>query len=321
MIKKILKKQNGFATSDALIAILIIALFTGIIATIIYNIYLSNTSIKRMGAAREYITNIFEYVDKVYYDEVNIESLGNYINENQTIFDTTKNQINISSNNNDETAQQLGKLDDYIYKIDIHIEDYNKTEENTDKLDLVKQVTVTVTYKLGNKSQEIKMTRIKPRETLVTPNKPEIDLLQIADGKNAYPIKNIDNVWKVCDEKDTLWYNYENGYWATIITTTEQLSTGDEVDINALSQTADIYVWIPRYAYDESNTIIAFLYSNSNNYIDNTSGYNTLKGLEETTFESPLNFKKNEQELIGIWVNNTSSETYQNLNLVYERKM
>ena len=46
-----LKNSNGFAASDALMAIIIITAFTGIIATLAYNIYLSNTSIKRMSKA------------------------------------------------------------------------------------------------------------------------------------------------------------------------------------------------------------------------------------------------------------------------------
>jgi len=43
------KRNNGIATIDGLIAVLIIALFTGIIASISYNIYLANASMKRMS--------------------------------------------------------------------------------------------------------------------------------------------------------------------------------------------------------------------------------------------------------------------------------
>ena len=43
------KKNNGLATTDGLIAVLIITLFTGLIAAISYNIYLSNASMKRMS--------------------------------------------------------------------------------------------------------------------------------------------------------------------------------------------------------------------------------------------------------------------------------
>ena len=37
-------------------------------------------------------------------------------------------------------------------------------EGNKDKLDLVQEITMTVKYKLGNKEQEITMTRNKVKE-------------------------------------------------------------------------------------------------------------------------------------------------------------
>lgn len=161
---KTLKTDNGFTTVDALIAILIIALFTGIIATIIYNIYLANTSIKRMSIATGYITSIFEYTEKIYYDDVTIENLKKHIQETESNFYTNNenNKIVIESNNNDEIKEEFGNPN--AYTINIYIEYYNKTEGNTEKLDLIKQITVTVSYKLGNKNQSISMTKIKQRE-------------------------------------------------------------------------------------------------------------------------------------------------------------
>lgn len=41
------RNNKGVAASDALIAVLIIALFSGLIAAISYNIYLANSSVKR----------------------------------------------------------------------------------------------------------------------------------------------------------------------------------------------------------------------------------------------------------------------------------
>ena len=81
MRKKILKEQKGFAGSDALISVLIITLFAGLIATISYNIYLSNTSVKRMSKATGYIVDMFEYIDKTYYDEVTKDNLKKYFND------------------------------------------------------------------------------------------------------------------------------------------------------------------------------------------------------------------------------------------------
>ena len=158
-----IREQKGFATSDALIAVLIIILFSGLIATISYNVYLSNSSIKRMSRATGYITNVFEYIDKEYYDNITVNGLKNYINNNQTTFNTANNQINISSNNANEATTTIGNSNP-AFTMDIYIEYYNKTQGNTDKLDLVKEITMTVKYKLGNKNQEITMTKNKVKE-------------------------------------------------------------------------------------------------------------------------------------------------------------
>ena len=162
-MKNRIKEQKGFATSDALLAVLIIILFSGLIATISYNVYLSNSSIKRMSKATGYITNMFEYIDKEYYQNVTVDGLRNYINNNQAIFNTTDNQVNISSNNTEETSRSIGS-NNPAFTMNIYIEYYNKTQGNTDKLDLVKEITMTVNYKLGNKNQEITMTRNKAKE-------------------------------------------------------------------------------------------------------------------------------------------------------------
>jgi len=163
-MKKFLKKERGFVASDALIAVLIIALFSGLIATISYNIYISNSSIKRISKSTEFITNVFEYIEKELYENITINGLQVYVNNNQTLFNTTDNQINITSNNNEETSKIIGNSNNPVYIINIYIEYYNKIEGNTEKLDLVKEITMTVTYKLGNKNQEITMTTNKTKE-------------------------------------------------------------------------------------------------------------------------------------------------------------
>lgn len=162
-MRKSLKEQKGFATSDALIAVLIITLFSGLIATISYNIYLSNSSIKRMSKASEYTTRTFEYIEKEYYENITINGLEQFFNNNQDVFNINNNQINIKSNNVDEIEKSIGNSTNPAYTMDINIVYYNKTEGNEDKLDLVKEITMTVTYKLGNKDQEITITRNKTK--------------------------------------------------------------------------------------------------------------------------------------------------------------
>lgn len=148
-----LKEQKGFAASDALIAVLVIILFSGLIATISYNIYISNSSIKRMSKATSYIVDLFEYIDKINYEDVTKQKLTSYFNNKYYVGD--KPEVKLLETDESVTTP---------YKATIEIVKYNETEGNTEKLDLVQEITMTVTYKLGNKEQNITMTRNKTKE-------------------------------------------------------------------------------------------------------------------------------------------------------------
>lgn len=302
---KILKNQKGIAGSDALIAILIIALFVGLIATISYNIYLSNSSVKRMSKATSYIVDMFEYIDKIYYDDVTEENLKKYFNDKYG-----------------EEAKVIETEDENVpFKINLEITNYNETEGNDDKLDLVKQIVMKVNYKLGNKPQTIEMKKIKSRETFITPNSPDLAQLSITEGNKKYPIKRVGNIWEVCDVKDNSWYNYETGDWALAMETTEELTAGQEVETETLSEGEKIYAWIPRYAYDTKNNI-KFLYSNSDCYIDVKenddtdvkANYNIMVKINEEEYTKPDCFSEN---VTGIWTTDKSSDEYTKLNAVY----
>ncbi len=308
------KSQKGFAGSDALIAILIITLFTGIIATISYNIYLANSSVKRTSQATGYIIDMFEYIDKTYYDDVTLENLTNYFNNKyyyEEGSDTVKDDADVKVQEDDEDVETP-------YKVKLSVEQYNETENNEDKLDLVKEITMTVTFKTGNKEQTIEMKKIKSRENLVTPNEPELDTLSSQGDGNYYPIKNSNDTWQVCSEDDTDWYNYEIGNWALVIKTEQELSVGDEIDISDLSEDEEIYAWIPRYAYSSSSNKIIFLFSNSNQFVEgNNEGYNILTEIDSSEYSIPSGFTDSEEPLTGIWTEDTTSDEYKILNNVY----
>lgn len=296
MTIKHFKKENGFAASDALIAILIITLFTGIIASLLYNIYLSNASLKRMSKANGYIVDMFEYIDKIYYDEVSENGLITYFNN--------KYYYQANATNPNEDAEVMAGSDEgkinTPFKVIISIQNYNQTEENKNKLDLVKEISMTVKYKLGNKNQEIFLKRIKSREKLVGINKPEIDLLNLEEGQKAYCIKETNNNnYIVCYENDSNWYNYENGKFAKVLVTDKSL----EIGYHLLEEDELIYQWIPRYAEDLEGDI-KYLYSNTNKYVAEQDGYQKLVDLGEgyTVNSSFINSTGEETiQLLGIW--------------------
>lgn len=309
-----IKEQKGFAASDALIAVLIIALFSGLIAAISYNIYLSNASLKRMSKANSYIVDMFEYIDKTYYDDVTQENLANYFNnkyyyqqDGTTLKSNSEVKLKTSAEENVNTP----------FKAEVTIVKYNEIEGNTDKFDLVKEITMKVSYKLGNKDQVIEMKKVKQREILETPNRPNLSMINLQEGEKLYPIKNINNEWKVCDQRDNTWYNYENGNWAIVFKTTKDLEIGEQIDVNNLAENETIYAWIPRYAYDSTNNKITFLYSNSNKFVQVIEGSSTLEQMDENLYTVSQDFSSAGKAVEGIWTNDTSVDAYTILDSIY----
>lgn len=311
-MKDKIKQERGFTGVDILIAVLIIALFTGLISSISYNIYLSNSSIKRMSKARDYIVDMFEHIDKTYYDDITKEKLVKYFNDKYYYKDdgsTPKSDAEVKMQEEQEEITTP-------FKAEINIVKFNEIEGNEDKLDLVQEITMKVTYTLGNKEQKIEMKKIKSRENFKTPNSPDFRLLEVQEGYKVYPLKRVNNKWKVCNQDDTGWYNYETGNWILAIKTTRDLKTGDQIDGNNLPSGDEIYAWIPRYAYDNTNKKIIFLFSNSNNYVENVKGYNTLEPIDTDTYTVPTDFSNS----IGKWAKEFNNGIYENLNQVYPLK-
>lgn len=196
-------------------------------------------SLKRMSTATKYITDIFEYVDSQYYDDVSKDNINKYI---------------ASQNNTTTESSNLNKKG-YLITVSVdNDEPYNN---------LVKKVTVTVEYYLQSKSQTISMSKIKKREILITPNKPDLETLKNDNSGNIYPIKYSNGNWYVTDEKDSNWYNYENGNWAVAIVTNNTLEKESKITIDS---SIAVKVWIPRYAYN--TTDVKFLYNDTEKYVD-----------------------------------------------------
>ncbi|MBO4815587.1 MAG: hypothetical protein J5507_01255 [Clostridia bacterium] len=263
-MKNFLRGNKGIGASDAIVAILIISLFTGLIATILYNIYISNTSLKRMGTANSYIIDILEYSDKLYYEDLTTA------NKMGTEFSLTESED--AGESEEENLERLWKLEGTInngYNVEITLDKYTP-EENS--YDLVRKITVTISYTVGSRNQEISVYRIKSRENIQIPNNPVLGIakeqLNIDDGDYiVYPVKYENENYIICTEDDRNWYKYditnpENSNNAKIIISEEDLVVGDTVPEEYI-----IYEWIPRCATNEEEELL-FLFSNSNNYVE-----------------------------------------------------
>lgn len=302
-MKKFLKNNKGLTGADALLAVALIVLFSGIIATISYNIYIATSSLKRSSKATEYITDIFEHVKKEYYDNITEENLVQYFN-----------------NKNDKSAKafvartdQPLEQSDKPYTIQISVTNYNTTDNNTEKLDLVKEVNVKVIYKLGGKQEEMQMKTAKSRESLETPNKPDLAQIITNDEEYVYPIKYVNNKWQVVSNEDSNWYNYDNGIWASVLITKTKKQIGD----NVTKQDGTIKLWIPRFCYlssDSSN--INFLYKNTNNKIKVENGITKIEKKDDKSIVSDEAFNPASGSLTGTWItkDNLTSVPYSILN-------
>lgn len=146
VIKRFFKEQKGILVSDAVIAILIIMLFVGIITSVISNIVLESLKIKASSQQIDYATEVLEYIDKSSYATVTLENIVSYIN--------TKNSEHVSAG---ATTDNLTTP----YKVAISVEKYNETDGNEDKLDIVKVVKVLVETDIRGKVYSTEISTVK----------------------------------------------------------------------------------------------------------------------------------------------------------------
>lgn len=282
-MKRFLKSNKGITGADAVLGVALAILFSGIIATLSYNIYVTSSSLKRSSKALEYITSTFEYVATQYYDNVTEDNIKNYI--------STKLDRKISINEGTP------------YKAQVSVTNYNQMEGNTDKLDLVKEITMSVTYKLGDKDQTIEIKSAKSREKLEVPNKPDLDKIAITEGQYIYPIKYVNENWKVTSKDDTNWYDYNRGLWGTVVVTTTQKSIGDVIT----KTDGTIYLWVPRFEYSpnpnsEDKYVVNFLYKNTNKRIVVKEGITRIEDRELKSVKDSIPNEFIQNENTGVWI-------------------
>lgn len=131
------KDNKAFTTADIIVAIIIIVLFSSIIATAYYNYYLSVTAKNRNAIATNCVIDVIENIEMMNYDEVTTITVNSKIQElyeNKTL------------------PEQ--------YTLTATLEKYNETAGNTDKKDIIKILTVKAQYKVAKKDREIEIKRL-----------------------------------------------------------------------------------------------------------------------------------------------------------------
>lgn len=124
------KNQNGFVGVDMAITIIAIVTFSTLIISLMYNNFLENAKIKKEALAMVYITETFENVGMAQFDEVTQESIENLLPEDAKKYYTVNSSVNLLEN--DEQ--------------------------------IIKKISVTLSYDVGNKTYNVTMDRLKAKE-------------------------------------------------------------------------------------------------------------------------------------------------------------
>lgn len=132
-----LRQKKGIGLADAIIAVVILMIFTGIIVSISYNIYMGSNFIKRNEQATNYIVELFEYAQGLVYENLDSQVMIDYIN------------------NKYENAKAIqGEYIEGAEKQAAYTIFINVTDEYPN---YIKKIDITVMYKLGKKSKTVNM--------------------------------------------------------------------------------------------------------------------------------------------------------------------
>lgn len=150
-IKNKIKQNKGFTGIDLSISAIVILISVSIIATMIYNLYLSGLGIKRNVIATDYAINILETIQATEYSKVTFND------EDIELKYVLDNLLNIKDNNRNsssiENSKYIANVDNY--ELEIKIEKYSDRFNTGEKKDYIKIITVKIQYNLGKNNKEI----------------------------------------------------------------------------------------------------------------------------------------------------------------------
>lgn len=129
-----IKDKKGLAGVDVIIAIIAITIFSTLIISLMYNNTMENVKLRKETLATIYLTEIFENIGIENYENITEENIYNLVPQEA--------------------------VNDYQVEITI-LSDF---ENITNNEDIMKKITVNMSYAVGNKSYSCSMQRIKIKE-------------------------------------------------------------------------------------------------------------------------------------------------------------
>ena len=140
-----LKNNKGITVADISISIIIMLMFTSLIAGLIYNINIISKSVERNTEATYIAQNVLEQAKISQYDEVNNESwIEKMVEQNNKQGYKLEIQVGIPENISEKINNQNEKF-------------YNQNS------DIIKKVTAKVLYTVGKENKSVEMSTIITR--------------------------------------------------------------------------------------------------------------------------------------------------------------
>lgn len=134
-----LKSEKGFTGIDIAISIVVLFIFVSLIASLIYNYNVSSKEATRKSTALELAINEIESIKTKKFDDIN-------------------NDPSINNVTNEATAQKG------FYKT-IIVEDYAEIVTGEKERDIVKKVTVKISYMSNGKEEKVELSTIVTKES------------------------------------------------------------------------------------------------------------------------------------------------------------
>lgn len=142
----LVKDEKGLTGVDITISIIVMTIFMAMIANLIVNIKLNTQDIKRKSTATSYAVQEIEKIKAQGYIN-DYDSMG--INSEETLKDE-----DIYNNSEFSGYHKKVTIKDYVLVI----------SNNTKTKDIVKEITVEISYKLGSKDKKIVISTYVSKE-------------------------------------------------------------------------------------------------------------------------------------------------------------
>ena len=142
-----IKEEQGFTSVDGSIAIIIVFIFTSILAVLFFQYNNSSQELERKSQATYYAIAEIEKIKNSDFE--------NYIGQGVSNIETVEE-------GNVQIQNESGITEDTEYYKTITVEDYAYSRTGK-KQDLVKTFKVTISYKFNNKTQSVELSTVKTK--------------------------------------------------------------------------------------------------------------------------------------------------------------